>query len=278
MPQDKEADGSGRDQGCLAIMVMILPTNSISDQTLEDKIKCLREIGWFDMEKWAAVKDPNSLVGLLIGGKDGVPGSGKGMANHTQKARKLWRTARMLKERRWRVPRTRKEMEGLAGVGPKVSCVLGLVLFGEDWGFPVDSHCFKICRLLLWCLLAADKDEPRCARRVEQWTMFERKTSKAFLCELNLLFAGLGQSLTAKTGKADQFVEKMLWLKKNRQGNPLNAKLLDWPVITARSNHCWGRDCEDKFATATNTNTRGLSVQTAQSDIPSLLCCWLPVI
>jgi len=85
---------------------------------------------------------PEAIAAL---GEDGLKRYIKTIGLYNSKAKNIIRTCRMLIERHGgQVPRTRAELEALAGVGRKTANVILNTAFGEPT-IAVDTHIFRVC-------------------------------------------------------------------------------------------------------------------------------------
>ncbi len=85
---------------------------------------------------------PEAIAAL---GEDGLKRYIKTIGLYNSKAKNIIRTCRMLIDRHGgQVPRTRAELEALAGVGRKTANVILNTAFGEPT-IAVDTHIFRVC-------------------------------------------------------------------------------------------------------------------------------------
>lgn len=87
----------------------------------------------------------NTPAKILALGEDALKSHIATLGLYNSKARHLIQTCRILvEEHQGKVPRTRKELEALPGVGRKTANVLLNILYGEPT-IAVDTHIFRVC-------------------------------------------------------------------------------------------------------------------------------------
>eukprot|EP01084_Bolivina_argentea_P060408 110372_1 len=107
---------------------------------------------------------------------------------HNKKTKYLFKTANILKkEYNNDCPNTIKDLCKLPGIGPKMAYIAMQIMWGQNVGIGIDTHCHRIMNLLGWTRGKKCKTAEHTRKEIQEWI------PKELWPGINRMFVGFGQ-------------------------------------------------------------------------------------